>query len=488
MPHKNYRLIIIISLLLLTGFIGTSVTSYLVSSSALNHHITQTELPLTGDNVYSEIQRDLLKPTFIASLMAADTFLRDWVIQGEQDPQKIARYLEEIKVKYNTFSSFFVSDHTKRYYYSKGILKTVQPGESRDQWYFRISGLDTDYEINLDPDMANHDTMTIFINHKVYDYDGNYIGATGVGLAIHAVKKLISTYQQRYNRTIFFTDTAGNITLHGQHFSRPVKNIFEIRDIAEHRREIHKGTPQSFKYKKDNQAIYVNTRYIPEFGWYLFVEQFGDKAIENVRKTLVVNLVFSFAITCLILVATNFTIASYQRRLTKMAATDKLTGIYNRRAFDIIIDQTLKDIQRKEAPLSVILFDIDDFKRINDTHGHLSGDSVIQKTVQTATRAIRSNDILCRWGGEEFLILLKGCRLGDAMKTAEKLRAAVASQSVVHQEQQIRVTISAGVTEHAPSDTRERLLKRADKALYLAKSNGKNRCESDTVNFGPTPS
>jgi diguanylate cyclase (GGDEF)-like protein len=480
MPERNHRLIIIISLLLLTGFIGTSVTSYLVSSAALSHHITQTELPLTGDNVYSEIQRDLLKPTFIASLMAVDTFLRDWVIQGENDPEKIARYLEEIKIKYNTFSSFFVSDHTKRYYYSKGLLKTVQPDESRDQWYFRVTNLDKDYEINLDPDMANHDTMTIFINHKVYDYDGNYIGATGVGLAIHAVKKLISTYQERYNRTIFFTDKTGNITLYGQHFSKPVQNIFDIRGIAGHRQEIHRGTPQSFEYKKDNKTIYVNTRYIPEFGWYLFVEQFGDKAIEDVRNTLVINLVFSFAITGLILIATNFTIASYQRRLTKMAATDKLTGIYNRRAFDIIMDQTLKDIQRKEAPLSIILFDLDHFKGINDTYGHLAGDNVIQKTVETTADTIRSNDILCRWGGEEFLILLKGCGLGDAMKTAEKIRGAVASHPTIYQEQQIHATISLGVTEYVSGDTRETLLKRVDKALYRAKANGKNRCETDT--------
>ncbi|ACN14330.1 conserved hypothetical protein [Desulforapulum autotrophicum HRM2] len=485
MPRKNYRLIIIISLLLLTGFIGTSVTSYLVSSAALNHHITHTELPLTGDNVYSEIQRDLLKPTFIASLMAADTFLRDWVIQGERNPQKIARYLEEIKVKYNTFSSFFVSDNTKQYYYSKGILKTVERQEFRDQWYFRIKDLDTDYEINLDPDMANQDTMTIFINHKVYDYDGNYIGATGVGLAIHAVKKMVNTYQERYNRTIFFTDKEGNITLHGQNFSKPVKNIFEVKEIAEHRQEIHAGSPLSFQYKKDNKNIYVNNRYIPEFGWYLFVEQCGDKAIAKVRNTLVLNLVFSFGIIGLILIVTNLTIASFQKRLTKMASTDKLTGVYNRRAFDIIIDQTLKEIQRKQTPLSIILFDLDHFKRVNDTYGHLAGDYIIQTTVGTAARTIRNSDILCRWGGEEFLILLKGCDLGDAMKTAEKIRTAVASQPARYGDDQICVTISVGVTEHTGQDTKETLLKRADKALYLAKASGKNRCETETVRPGP---
>jgi diguanylate cyclase (GGDEF)-like protein len=441
---------------------------------------------MTGDNVYSEIQRDLLKPTFIASLMATDTFLRDWIIQGEQGTRKIAHYLREIKLKYNSFSSFFVSYNTRRYYYSGGLLKTVQKNEERDIWYFRISESDADYEINLDPDMAAEDTMTIFINHKVYDYDGNYIGATGVGLAIHAVKRLINDYQERYNRTIYFTDKTGRITLHGQHFTKPVKNIFDIKEIDNHRQNIFRSDIHSFEYRQNGKTIFVNNRFIPEFGWYLFVEQSGDKSIQEVRNTLVMNLIFSFAITCLILIATSLTIASFQKRLTRLATIDKLTGTYNRRAFDIIIDQNLKDMDREEFPISMILFDLDNFKAINDTHGHLGGDLVIQKTVEIAARNIRNNDILCRWGGEEFLILLKKCNLSSAMKIAEKLRKEIESQPTLYQKEQISITISAGVTETRGSDTKETILKRADKALYLAKEGGRNRCEAIAFDFKPT--
>ena len=122
-----------------------------------------SELPLTSDNVYSEIQRDLLPSIFIASLMANDTFLRSWVIGGEKDPASITRYLKEISEKYNTMTSFFVSEKSRIYYQAKGILKKVSPDSPRDVWFFRVRKMDPIYEINVDPDMANHDTMTIFL-------------------------------------------------------------------------------------------------------------------------------------------------------------------------------------------------------------------------------------------------------------------------------------------------------------------------------------
>ena len=192
------------------------------------------------------------------------------------------------------------------------------------------------------------------------------------------------------------------------------------------------------------------------------MEQRGDVAIQKIRHTLILNLLFSFVITVLILILTNMIISSYQKRLTKLASTDKLTGIYNRRAFDIIINQALKDIQREQRNLSLILFDIDHFKKLNDTYGHLAGDCMVQKVVETTIHAIRGNDIICRWGGDEFLIILKECRLKHAMATAEKIRKEVKTRHALYQEKPIYATISLGVTEYARGDTKDSLLNRVD--------------------------
>ena len=206
MKQKWNNLILIVSLLLITGFLTTSLASYYVSLASLRSQITKKELPLTSDNIYSEIQKDLLSPIFISSLMANDIFLRDWIINGENDITQIIRYLKEIQDKYNTFTSFFVSEQTKTYYHADGILKKVKAEEERDRWYFRVKSMKSDYEINVDPDMANKDSMTIFINYRVRDYQNNFIGTTGVGLKVNAVKDLIKKYQESYGRNIYFVD------------------------------------------------------------------------------------------------------------------------------------------------------------------------------------------------------------------------------------------------------------------------------------------
>ena len=110
--RKN-RLILGLSLLLVAGFLLTSLASYFVSLASLRKQIVSHELPLTRDSVYSEVQRDLLRPVFLASLMAHDTFLRDWVTKGEKSPEEVTRYLKEIQEEYGAFTSFFVSDRTR---------------------------------------------------------------------------------------------------------------------------------------------------------------------------------------------------------------------------------------------------------------------------------------------------------------------------------------------------------------------------------------
>lgn len=480
MEQRKNKLMLIISLLLITGFGATSLASYFVSRSSLRTQIIKRELPLTSDNIYSEIQRDLLRPIFISSLMANDTFLRDWVIQGEKDEKQIIRYLKEIRNKYNAFTSFFVSEQTRIYYQSKGILKKVKQSQERDIWYFRVRSMESDYEINIDPDMANKDSMTIFINYRVFDYHKNFIGAAGVGLTVSAVKELIKKYQKDYDRKIYFVDTKGNITLHGSNLINNAKPISKIRGISSIADEVLSKPSGSFGYKREGKTVHLNTRYIPEFDWYLLVEQTEEKAIKQILRALLINLAICAVITSVVLVLTNLTISSYQRRLEKMATIDKLTGIYNRQAFDIIIHQVLKEIQRKNFSLSVILFDIDHFKNVNDEFGHLAGDAAIKNIVKISKSAIRESDVLCRWGGEEFLILLKECSLDDAYKISEKIRETVRKTPTVYEGKKIVATISLGVSRYHPSEQEDSLLSRVDKLLYKAKQNGRDRSEKES--------
>ena len=162
----------------------------------------------------------------------------------------------------------------------------------------------------------------------------------------------------------------------------------------------------------------------------------------------------------------------YSKELLKLSTTDRLTGIDNRAKFDEELERWVVYSKRYETPLSVAFFDIDNFKNINDTFGHLTGDQVIVELVGVVQSEIRQSDIFARWGGEEFVLLLPNTDKQQAMELAERLRASVAGHlfgEVGH------VTCSFGLVMANENDSADILLRCADKLLYTAKREGKNR-------------
>jgi diguanylate cyclase (GGDEF)-like protein len=160
-----------------------------------------------------------------------------------------------------------------------------------------------------------------------------------------------------------------------------------------------------------------------------------------------------------------------ERGLLKMATTDALTGIGNRRLFEEIFQAHQTHGKGYDATLFLLLFDIDNFKSINDTFGHNVGDSVLKELTQVVGRSIRKSDIFIRWGGEEFAILFRYSDPTTVMKIAEQIRQRIDNNSF---ETIVHVTCSFGLTSILPDETLEEVFVRADRALYRAKSDGKN--------------
>jgi diguanylate cyclase (GGDEF)-like protein len=474
---KKYLLLAWISLVLVAGFLTTSVTGYIVSRDAIRQAIAEQALPITGDNIYSEIQKDVLRPQFISSLMANDTFVRDWILNGEQGQEQITRYLNEVKKKYGTVSSFLISERSHQYYFPGGTLKQVKENEPRDAWFFRVRAMKAPFETNVDFDMANRDTMTIFINYRVLDYAGNFIGATGVGLTFDAMTGLIDCYQKRFHRNIFFVDGAGHVVLAGksmQGVQDSIRTMPGIRTVAD---AILKPStvPTALEYALDKSTVLVNSRYIPELGWYLVVEQNLREDVISVQHVFFLNLAISCLVTVLVLVLALLAVNRHQRRIEYVASIDGLTGLFNRQTFDFLFGLAVRETERSGQPLSVILFDLDNFKLVNDRYGHLAGDKVLSEVAALARASLRGSDVIARWGGEEFLMLLKNCALGDATEIAEKLRQLVDSHDFSSAAAGLKITISLGVAEHLALESEEAFFARADAALYRAKDAGRNK-------------
>lgn len=468
------KLAIAVSLLLALGFTAIAVINYVSSRTAIRESIVASELPLTSDNIYSEIQKDLLRPVLISSLMAADTFLHDWVNGGEADVSRITRYLHGIRQRYGAVTSFFVSARTRIYYQADGVLKKISPEEPRDAWYFRVSGMSAPYELNVDPDAANKDALTIFINYRVLDYDGRYLGATGVGLTVEAVRDLIGRYQEKYRRSVYFVNKRGVISLFGRGTAAEGRNIRDLEGLGAIAEDILSRGAGSYRYQSRGRTELLNVRFIPELDWYLFVAQSEHDALASARRALYIDIVISVLITAVVLLLTTLTIGRYQRRLENMATTDKLTGLANRQAFDLLVPQALREAAREKTALAAILIDIDRFKQINDRFGHAVGDRAIVEAGQVIRGALRSADFVFRWGGEEYLVIAKNTTAADGMRLAEKIRGAVRAMQITHEGIPVALTISAGVAAYEPQQPIDTWIGRADRALYAAKEEGRD--------------
>ncbi|MDX9714457.1 MAG: diguanylate cyclase [Dissulfurispiraceae bacterium] len=165
------------------------------------------------------------------------------------------------------------------------------------------------------------------------------------------------------------------------------------------------------------------------------------------------------------------TLRQANQLLARQAVTDQLTGVYNRAKFYDVIDMEISRAVRLDSPLSVVMFDIDNFKQINDTYGHHFGDDVIKNIADTVKSGLRKHDYLIRWGGEEFMLLLPHTNLQNSTMLAERLRQRIENYKM---NDDLTVTCSFGVTTLHPDDDFNKLTTRADGLLYKAKNSGRN--------------
>jgi diguanylate cyclase (GGDEF)-like protein len=183
--------------------------------------------------------------------------------------------------------------------------------------------------------------------------------------------------------------------------------------------------------------------------------------------------------------------AHYQMRLAESAQQDALTGLYNRRHLEERLSSELAAAQRHARALSLLLVDIDHFKSVNDRYGHLAGDEALKKVASVLAAALRKEDVLARFGGEEFVVIARETGLAGARALGERIRQAVESARLSFEGREVGLTVSIGVTvsigisEYVPGRTDRDLFQAADRALYAAKQGGRNRVV--TVPFGVPP-
>lgn len=241
------------------------------------------------------------------------------------------------------------------------------------------------------------------------------------------------------------------------------------RDISPDRTDLH----LTFRMlRKDGVYIWVENRYryLPEDGGWLAVmrDVTARKRVEEM------------------LADANARLETANQRLQALAHQDGLTGLMNRRRFDELFEEEFRRARRHQVPLGVLLLDVDHFKGYNDHYGHLAGDECLRRlsrTIQSVLR--RAGDHVARYGGEEFVVILPATNRHGAMVAGERIRAAVAAMAIEHSGSALGiVTVSVGCSSMIPSYNEEismNLIAAADRALYQAKSEGRNRVAAPAV-------
>lgn len=476
---REYRVIIILGLLITLAFTFFALQNYHDVTTALRAEITTSSLPLLRDNIYSEMLKNLMPPINISSLMAKDSFLINWAAGGEESKEDITLYLAEIQKHYDYFSAFFVSAQSRNYYYHDGVLKTLSGEDAHDSWFsdFVASGLSMRLEV--DQNQAAGDELTIFINFRLEDFEGNLLGVTGVGLKLAHFSEFLRQVQDNYQRVICLVDSSGYLQAHSRFGSLPSVSILDNPAMAEAARTMlaERGQAIDVEYERDGLGILATSLYMPEMDWFLVVEQDVASFTSPARSVLIQSLVLGLVTAVIVVILSSLLVQGYHKRLRQLASIDDLTGVANRREFRAAVEQAIQRCekawrnsrnQRMGCEFSLLILDLDNFKEINDRGGHLYGDQILKDLASLVRSKVRSQDLVGRFGGDEFVILFESS-LESALNCAERIRHAV--------EMDGKLTLSAALASYQPGDRLDDLLKRADQGLYIAKSKGRNQIQ-----------
>lgn len=479
--QNRHKLIALITAILLFGFLAVTMLTYRASKQSIHESIVINELPLTSDSIYSKIQEDLVESIETSSMMASNTFLKDWVASGEKDETVIKQYLLETKRQSHALASYFISEKTRNYYSSDANTVKVIDNTEADAWYFKVRAIDKPYELHVDRNARYGNQLAIFVNYRFFDQAHHYIGVVGVGIAYNAAQKLLESYEKRFKHKVYFVDNNGTIML-ASDADRPlgadIDNLLGIQDIHFNPKNLTNLNIEDNKihtYQLGERAQNVIVRYVPELHWYLIAEKNETDALAGITRSLYNSLLLCLLITGLVVTLTYMALKRYHLAVENAAAIDKLTNLPNRKAFDIGMSVMMQDSQRNKTALGLLLLDLDYFKKINDNNGHLAGDAVLKQTAETLTSTIRAEDFVCRWGGEEFLIVVRDCDAVQLMLLAEKIRVAIQTTNFSYRDKPIAVTVSIGAAARLQDEGVEHLIYRADSALYQAKNGGRNQ-------------
>jgi len=419
--------------------------------------------------VHDLVHDELLRPLYIAETFAGSI---SFLVQMDSDVLDENALLERLgKMERDLDLTFFVaSERTRRQYLSDGTTLDLEEGEVA--WYFEAKAQGTDFMA----DLGQVGDVHLYFDVAVYGDDREFLGYVGVGKRIQRFLDSFNRYKSEFGYDFVFVNATDEIMLTslpdflvtGAYIPTldTLGGFSETRTVGE--------TVDGDIIEVSGEDLLITEFRIEELGWRLLLLVPLEARQAQITSTFVSNAVSTLIILLLLAAVVFGLMMFYRRSLERTVEIDELTGLPNR----ALVQRRFRKFQRAGEALCVVIIDLDHFKSINDSYGHDAGDRALRAVATSLKQELREEDIVSRWGGEEFVMLLPAASIELGRAVAERARGNLEALKIDANGATVSVTASFGVAfGSAKADSLAQLLVHADKMLYEAKAKGRNQVQ-----------
>jgi diguanylate cyclase (GGDEF)-like protein len=476
---KKHMLLISNMIIIFAVVMGFTISMYRDTKSyqQLAEKHLENIVSLANVDISNHIEDSMSKQVMVSKTMANDEFLKSWLLKEPNNVENDAylkqlySYLQAYKLKYNYTTVFCVSAQTGNYYYQDGLNKTISKNDSHDIWYYNFVSSGHEYDLQVDTNQVNNNSITIFVNFRVVGENGKLLGVIGVGLQASFIEDTIHSYEKNYDMSVNIVNVGGskNSFTGSTDIFVSQDKLPEYTGIKEKIKMDKSGSSEVQWFTSGGKRKCLITKYDSMLGWYLMLEMETDSISRSFQERIKSNMLFMlFSLLACILVTT-IVFINYKRRIIAIENTDDLTELPNRKLFSDQYQTFIKKNRKKK--MTIFMLDVDYFKEINDMHGHIFGNEVLAMIADKLRSTISEYGTVARWGGDEFIGIMS-VEPKEAQRILSQLMDSLKSKE---KDGDYCVTVSIGIIEVDEKLGMEQIVKKADEMLYHSKENGRNR-------------
>ncbi|MBX9899906.1 MAG: GGDEF domain-containing protein [Burkholderiaceae bacterium] len=483
--YKNYGLLAFLILILIAGASSLFLPLTLSSDENTERRLLIKNLSLTSEQAFLEIEKSLAISESFPTTLPVEPAIRNWLNNAEDSAEALQTNLSELQKNNPKLNVQVAQLDTQTVLDPKGGIKKLESTNPNDAWYFQAKNNPNSSTKSLSIEGDSHDLLKISRTETIHNEDGAPVGIFHQTETTDRVKKKLEELVLKCECKIYLIDPKFNPVFTSAEIKRLRSNFLKSAEFQRlalshfnNKNALSQNEFHVTEFHEAKEDFSLVTKNIPSLNALLLVEQDLKSDVAPNLNPLWIKASIYGACSFLILLLVFLRMRQFKQQIERTAATDRLTSLPNRQAFDFIFQQAVADSERSRQTLCVALIDVDHLKKVNEKNGHLIGDHVLKEIAMIAKRSLRESDIICRWGGEEFLILLKNCSLEKATAIAENLRNTIAnndfSRTTDLAKKRLSITVSMGVAECKVHETDDSVFERAEVALKQAKENGRN--------------